>query len=251
MNIVDIAVIAIIILGGLAGLKRGFTREIVSFLGFFLVVVLSFYLKNPISQFLYENLPFFNFWGIFKGVTVLNIAVYEFIALMIAIGVLTLLLKVVLFATKIFEKLLTLTIVLGIPSKILGAIVGLIEGFVWVFILLYIFNLPFFNFDLMQKSKYSEPILNNTPILSSFAKDSVKVIEEFKELQKEYKEKDNAMDFNYDTLKVFLRYNIIDIKSVDKLVEKGKIKIDASKLERLLRCYREETKNEQTCESIR
>ena len=85
MNIFDIIVIIVIVSCMVAGFKRGFTRELVSAVGFFLVVVLSYYLKNPISVFLYEHLPFFKFGGIIKGVTALNIFLYEAFAFLIAI----------------------------------------------------------------------------------------------------------------------------------------------------------------------
>lgn len=249
MNIIDVLIILIILMGAITGLKRGFTREVVSFLGFFLVVVLSFLLKNPISVFLYEHLPFFDFFGFFKGITVLNIALYEVIAFFIALALLTFVFRILLFVSKVFEKLLNVTIILGIPSKILGAIVGLVEGFVWVFILLYIVSLPVFNIDDLEKSKYRTPILEKTPILSEFTKDTTAVIDDFKNLKDEYKVEKDANKFNYDTLRVFLRYNIVDVKSVDKLVEKGKLKI--SNIEELLRCYREETKEDANCETIR
>ena len=137
MNLVDVLILLFLVLSACLGFKRGFTRELVSFIGFFAVVIIAFYLKNPISQFLYENLPFFKFGGLFKGVTALNILIYEVIALLLAISILSIALKLLVFATKVFEKLLTMTIILGIPSKILGAVVGLIEGFVWFFIIFY------------------------------------------------------------------------------------------------------------------
>ena len=72
MNIVDIIIIVVIILGALTGFIRGFFKETVMFLGTILVVVLAFILKNPLSVILYENLPFFGFGGI----TSLNILLY-------------------------------------------------------------------------------------------------------------------------------------------------------------------------------
>ncbi len=249
MNLVDVLILLFLVLSACLGFKRGFTRELVSFIGFFAVVIIAFYLKNPISQFLYENLPFFKFGGLFKGVTALNILIYEVIALLLAISILSIALKLLVFATKVFEKLLTMTIILGIPSKILGAVVGLIEGFVWIFIILYITSLPAFNLSLVAKSGYKDKILNHTPILSSISKDSIKMFDDFKGLQEKYKVEKNAMQFNYDTIKIFLQYNIVDVKSVDKLVSKGKLQID--NLEPLLACYRETTKNNSSCDSIR
>lgn len=77
MNGFDAAIILILIMGAVVGFKRGFTYEVVSTVGFFLVLILAYFLKNPLSVFLYEHLPFFKFGGIFKGVTVLNIFLYE------------------------------------------------------------------------------------------------------------------------------------------------------------------------------
>ena len=69
MDIVGIIILIFLAFGALLGFKRGFTRELVSLVGIFLILVLSFILKNPISVFLYNNLPFFSFGGIFKDIS--------------------------------------------------------------------------------------------------------------------------------------------------------------------------------------
>lgn len=226
MNFIDVIVIILIALCALCGMKRGFTKELFSFLGFFLVVVLSFILKNPLSTLMYENLPFFNLGGLFKGITALNIVLYEVIAFFVVMAILLLILKVILFASKIFEKLLSLTIILGIPSKILGFIIGIIEGFTWSFILLYIVSLPLFNFREINDSKLKENILDKTPILNSFTKNFRNTMDDFVELRDEYEVKGNKEKFNYDTMNLLLKYKIISVKSANKLNEKGKLKID-------------------------
>ena len=66
MNIVDVVIILIIIMCGVVGYKRGLTNQLVSSLGIFAVIVLSFLLKNPVSMFLYEHLPFLNLVGYSK-----------------------------------------------------------------------------------------------------------------------------------------------------------------------------------------
>lgn len=238
MSIIDAIIILFILLGAVIGFKRGFTKQLVSSLGFFLIVILAFYLKNPISVFLYEHLPFFKFAGVIKGVTVLNIAVYEFIAFFIVVSILTIIFKVLLFATSIFEKMLKFTIILGIPSKILGAIVGVIEHFVWVFIALYILNLPFFNTDLVRNSKLANGILKNTPILSGIISDSVKVVDEFVLLKDKYENTDSTNEFNKETLDLFLKYDVVKVESIDYLVEKKKIQIKG--IDSILNKYRNE-----------
>ncbi len=239
MNIIDVLIILMIVAGGFFGFKKGFTRELVSFVGIFLVVIFSFLLKNPISAFLYQHLPFFKFGGLFKGITSLNIVLYEFIALLIVMSVLTIILKVVTMATKIFEKLLKFTIILGIPSKLLGMVVGFIEGFVWVFIGLYLLNLPVINIKEVKESKYKDAILEHTPVLSAFADNTMKVVEEFTALKEEYNDTNiDSNEFNLETLDVFLKYNVITVESVEKLENQGKLQIDG--LDELIEKYRVE-----------
>lgn len=240
MNIIDVLIVLIIIMSGIIGYKRGFTRAVVSCLGIFVVVILSFWLKNPVSMFLYEHLPFFKFGGLFKGVTALNIILYECIAFLLVMSILTILLKVVMLATNVFEQLLKLTIILGIPSKICGMVVGFFEGFIWVFIGLYIISLPVFRIKEIDESKYCDPILKNTPVLSSFTKNTTKVIDEFTKLKEEYEVTENANEFNLKAMDLFLKYNIITVKSTEKLIEQEKLQIVG--IEEILEKYKLEEK---------
>ena len=70
MNILDAVIIIFFMVGLLAGLKRGFFKETVLLVGLIVILVLAFFLKDPVSTFLYKHLPFFSFGGIFKGVSV-------------------------------------------------------------------------------------------------------------------------------------------------------------------------------------
>lgn len=239
MNIVDLIIIIIIAFGAVIGFKRGFTRSLVSALGFIVITVLAFLLKNPVSVFLYENLPFFKFAGIIKGVTVLNIALYEILAFVIVLVILGVLLKVLMLATSIFEKILNATIILGIPSKIAGAIVGAIQYFVITFVILYIVSLPVFNISIINESQMKDKILNSTPILSNIVDDGVKVINEFASIKDKYKDNNsNAEQFNKEVLDLFLKYDIVKVESIDKLIEKEKLQIN--NIEEILAPYREE-----------
>ena len=223
---VDLIIILVIILCGLIGLKRGFTKELVCFLGFFLVIILSFILKNPVSSFFYEHLPFFKFSGLFKGITSINILLYEVLAFLVVASILLIILRVIIFATSVFEKLLKLTIILGLPSKILGCIIGLIEGVVWCFIILYIVSLPLFNIKQINNSKLKDEILTKTPVLTNITKDTVKSFEEFEKLKDDYKNKKISNNkFDLETMDVLLKYKIINIDSLEKLVKNKKINI--------------------------
>ena len=239
MNIIDILIVFFILIGAVVGFKRGFTTSLVNFIGVILVVIIAYFLKNPISEFLMSFCPFFNFGGIIKGVTVLNIAVYEIIAFILVFSILMIALKALLMATGILEMILKFTIVLGIPSKILGAIVGLIENYIIAFFVLYILSMPnFLEVDFIKNSTYREPILKNTPVLSRVAESTLEVLDEFKGLTDKYNESENSNQFNLETLDLFLKYKVVTVDVVQKLDDSGKIKIEG--IETVLNKYKEE-----------
>lgn len=236
MGIYDVVILVFILFGGVIGYKRGVIRELVKALGLFLIIFVSFLLKNPLSVILYENLPFFKFGGIFKGVTVLNIAFYELIAFLIVFTILSLLWKLVSLVTRIVQKIIDSTIILGLPSSILGFIIGIVEFYIITFIVLYFVSLPVFDLRSVTQSKCGDFILNNTPVISSASSD-LEFVSEFAELKNKYKNTDSASKFNYDTLDLFLKYDIVDVKSVRKLREKNKLKIDG--IDELIKKYEE------------
>lgn len=232
MNIIDIFIIIIIAFGALLGFKRGVFRQLVSAIGFIASVILAFLLKNPLSILLYEHLPFFKFGGIFKGVSVLNIIVYEIIAFLIMLAIFSLIFQVLKIVTNILEKILNMTIILGIPSKLLGILVGALQYFVIVFIALYILSLPVISFDLIKTSKFREPILTKTPILSSLVEESVSIFNEFDTLKDKYKDSTSSDEFNEEALDLLLKYKVVSVESVEKLIELNKIEVNDYILEK-------------------
>lgn len=238
MGLVDILIVIFICLGGFVGYRRGVIKELVTACGLFIVVVLSFFLKNPISILLYENLPFFKFGGIFKGVTAINIILYEFIAFLIAFLILMFLWKIVIFASSLIQRIINYSFLLGIPSKILGTIIGLIEYYFICFIVVYVLVLPLFSIKEVVESKYAQFILNNTPVISGFVSENSSFIDEFASLKEKYENAPSANEFNYEALDLFLKYDIININSAKRLHDKDKLKIDG--IDELIKKYEEE-----------
>ena len=237
MNIVDVIIIIFLAFGALVGFRRGFTKQLISSVGLIAVVILAFIFKNPVSTLLYENLPFFKFGGIFKGVTVLNILVYEVIAFFLVLAILMIILKILLFISGIFERFLNMTILLGIPSKILGAILGIVENVIIAFIVLYILTLPIFNIKGLEQSKIKNTILTKTPILSTQIDKSIKVIDEFVELKDKYETAVDPVGFNLEALDLLLEYKITTVSSVEKLLEQDKLQMTG--VDEILEKYRE------------
>lgn len=225
MSLIDIAILILILFGALIGFKRGFTRELVDCVGLIACLVLAYLFKNPVSMFFYNHLPFFTFGGIIKGVTVLNILVYEVLAFLITFSIFRIILSVIKLVTKVFEGILKATIILGIPSKILGAIIGAIKWVIISYIVLFVLALPIFNTNYINESKICSKLLNYTPILSNITDKTLTVFNEFSLLKDKYDNKDiDVNQFNLDALDLFLKYDVIDIASADNLYQKGKFK---------------------------
>jgi len=226
MNFIDFFVIIFLIFGILVGFKRGFIKSTVMLVGTILILLLSFYLKNPLATLMYEKLPFISFKGMFQGVTVLNILIYEGIAFIIVASVLSLLFRIILFVTKIIDKLLNSLIVLTLPSKILGMIVGLLESLILLFVVLFTCTqLNFFSEDIYQ-SKYGSRILKETPYLSGYSKKIYSAIEDIYMLKDDYKDAEDKSKFNEYAFDTLLKYEVISVESANKLINTGKLKME-------------------------
>lgn len=223
MNIVDLCIIIFILFGALLGFKRGFLRETVEAVGLFAVIVLAYLFKNPLSVILYEKLPFIKI-GILKNVEILNILLYEIIAFLICLILFYIVFKVIAKVSSIIERILTATIILAIPSKIAGAVIGIISHFIFAFVILYILTLTCFNIKVIEESNLRLKIINNTPILSLVVDKSITVIEQFNELRLKANDKSiSEMEFHYQAMELFLKYNIITPDNAIKLIDSGKI----------------------------
>lgn len=225
MNVVDVIIIALLILGGVAGFKAGVIKKLTDFIGMFVVIILAFYLKNYISVIMYENLPFFNFFGLINGIDALNILLYEVIAFLVIFIALLFVLKVVLMLTGLVEKILKATVILSIPSKLLGIVVGVIEMYVYLFLILLIVSLPIFDSSFLKDSKMNNFILNNTPVLSGVSEEIVDIYGDVYNIIDNRKNKTNEQ-LNEEILKVLIDKKVVTKESAKKLVDKNKIHIN-------------------------
>ena len=225
MNVVDVIIIALLILGGVAGFKAGVIKKLTDFIGMFVVIILAFYLKNYISVIMYENLPFFNFFGLINGIDALNILLYEVIAFLVIFIALLFVLKVVLMLTGLVEKILKATVILSIPSKLLGIVVGIIEMYVYLFLILVIVSLPIFDSSFLKDSKMNNFVLNNTPVLSGVSEEIIDIYGDVYNIIDNRKNKTNEQ-LNEEILKVLIDKKVVTKESAKKLVDKNKIHIN-------------------------
>ena len=225
MKLYDIIILAFLVIFALIGFKRGFFKSLISFVGFILVIVFAYYFKNIIGDFLVLHLPFVEFKQFLGGASTLNIIMYQTIAFLIMLMIFGLIYKIIVTITGIFEKILKLTIILGIPSKILGLVVGLLEGYIIVYIVLFFLVQPFINFNIYKESDYANTILEKTPILSSFAEKSLTVVNEIRDLSRI--DDNNKLDL--EIANIILKEKITSKDVMQQLVDDGKIKIDGIK----------------------
>lgn len=225
MNVVDYIIIVLLLIYVAKGFSNGVIKESVTFLGGLGVIVIAFLLKNPISIFMYQHLPFFKFSGILSGISVLNIIVYEIIAFLLVASILLLIYQLVIKMTNILEKILKITFVFALPSKILGAIVGFIEGIVFSFLLLFISIQFEATNDYITSSKFGNAILTDTPVLASAISPIYDSLQEIYRVAEDYKDSTDRDAANLECFDALLKYKVLDIDNAEMLVKSGKLSI--------------------------
>ncbi len=222
MKLYDLIIVFFLILCAVIGFKRGFFKSLITFAGFIFIIVLSYNLKNYLGDFLTLNLPFINFKQFMGGASTLNIVMYQAIAFLVILSILALVYKIIVAITGIFEKILKYTIILGIPSKLLGLVLGLLEGYVIVYLVLFFLTQPFLNLNVLENSNYASQILEKTPLISPVADASLKIINEITDLSKT----ENANELDLQIADIILKEKVTSKEVMQKLINQGKIKIE-------------------------
>lgn len=225
VSIVNVFIILFVIMGGIVGYKNGAIKEGIQFIGLFICLIIAFLFKDQLMVLMYENLPFFNFFGLIRGLDAINILFYQLISFLVIFGALMFILRVVIVITGFVDILIKMTIFLSFPSKIIGIFVGMIEFYVYVFVILYILNMPIFNLSYVADSKYGNLVLENTPILSEFVDDTVNVYIDVWDIIKNRDNRSNK-EVNTLVLATLLDNKLITIDSTKKLVNANKIIIE-------------------------
>lgn len=234
MNLLDSIIIVLFVVGILGGLKSGVIKSTVTLVGTIIVFILAFYLKNPLATILYTYLPFFD---ILNGAVVINILLYEFLAFLIAVAILSLALGILIKVSGFIEKVFNATIILGMISKLLGAIVGFVEAYVLIFILIFILSQPFLFMNTIYSSKVATFILNHSLVLTDIVSETTGTIEEIYNLKDDYNE-ENIDEFNYAALDIMMKHKVVDSNTILKLKESNKLTF--SGVDSLIEKYKED-----------
>lgn len=223
--IIAIIIVVFIVLEVINGYKKGFLESGVVLVGSIIIIVASYILKNPLSVYMYTHLPFFKFDGLFRGVTALNIIVYELIAFITVFAVLFVIYKIVCFITKIADKLLSLIFFIGIPNKILGAVLGFIQSILILYFVIAIFKIGTSINGYEMKPSLADVILE-VPILKQTFGPVLNSLDDITSLAKDYEYTKDKEEFNEKTIDILLKYEVITEENLDKLIDSGKIVVD-------------------------
>ena len=238
MNLIDIIVILVIAFCGYIGMKKGFVKSLVSFVGIVVVFILAYFMKNPIADWLCLNLPFFNFTGSFKGATILNVIFYQIVAFVIMFGLLMAAYHVVVKLSGIVERLLKMSFLLAIPTKIGGLIVGILEGLVISLIAIVILSLPVLKFGWVEDSAIRNYLYNVSPVIGNITGSMNTSVDEILELKEKFNNKENKEEFNLSSLDIMLKHKAMKVSLAEKLVNSGKLNIDPDKAMEIVNKYK-------------
>lgn len=220
LNIFDIGIFLILIMFIIAGWKNGVVKEAASFIGIIIVFFLSYLLKDIVGNILCTLLPFFKLGGLIS----LNILIYQSIAFILLFSLLLCLYRLLLKVSNTLQKIVNATIILILPSKVLGAIISFIEGWIILFIILVALVVPCRNRDSFRDSTMSNTILFNTPVLSNVTKPFTNAVVEIYTISNKITLKKTSInEANLETIDIMLKYKLVDKNTVKKLIEIHKL----------------------------
>ena len=220
MNVIDIGILLLLLMFVVVGIKRGAIKEAVSLIATILVFVLSFSLKGFVGNILCVLLPFFEL----DGFVTLNILFYQLVAFFLVFLVMLGIYSASIRISKVLQKIVNSTIILWLPSKILGGVVSLLKGYVVLLIVFMILMIPFGNFQLFKESKGINYMLYKTPVLSGYIKGFIDPVHDVLTLSDKVTKKTITVnEANLQTLDIMLKYKVVDKNTIESLREVHKL----------------------------
>lgn len=237
LNIFDVGIILLLIMFLIVGFKNGVIREAFALIGIIAVFIFSFVFKGLLGNLMCIILPFFKLSGVIEGFSVINILIYQIIAFMLVFAILLTIYEIFLKISKFIQKLVNLTIILILPSKLLGAVVSLIKGVIVLFAVFIVLMIPLKNSELFTGSTMVNQILYKTPILSQSSNNYINTVEEIYNLaEKVSNKKISTNDANLELLDMMLKHKIVNKSTVESLVKLHKLD-DVNNIETVLQKY--------------
>lgn len=224
MSLLDMILILFFLMFIVVGFKNGVIREMASLLGVIIVFFLAYTLKGFVGDLFCMIFPFFSFSGVLEGISAINILFYQMIAFLLLFSILLGIYGIVFKISKVLQKIVNFTIILWLPSKLLGGVIGAVKGYFVILVGLLVFIVPFQNSEFFKESKISSWILYQTPFVSHYTKEFTSSVEEIYQLGEEVTKKSiTKEEANLKTLDLLLKYKMVSKSTVEKLIKAHKL----------------------------
>ena len=189
-----------------------------------ILVLIMFSLKGILGNILCKWLPFFDFTGSLVGVKVLNILLYQLIAFLIIYSLLFSVYMIVMKISGIVQKIIHMTVILWLPSKLIGAGVAFITGYIMIFVVLLALLIPLKDTAFFRESKFANYIIYKTPILAASSQNISTSINEIYTLGEDLSKGEiNKNQANLETMDVLLKYKVVSPETARELIALDKL----------------------------
>ena len=209
MNIFDIVIIILLVLGGIIGFKRGVIKEVIGLVCFILAFIIAYLLKDFVAGIIINNISGLN--------SVTSIIAYKLVTFLVLFILVLILSRIILKLGNIVDKLVKATVILEIPSKILGFIVGVIKYYLVIFVALLVVSVFSIYNEQFNESHLAPKILDNTPFLSGVTSKIRHTINDIKNIDENVKKDE-------DVVKALIDNKLITKKDLENLTKNNKIK---------------------------
>lgn len=214
-GIMNIIMVVWLILGFVIGIFTGFLERTIRVIEMFIIVLLSLFIKNPISALLYKYLPFIDF-----KIKVVNILMYEIIAFVIVAIIIIIIIKLLNKAINLVESVFAFILNIGFPKRILGGVITFCEGAFYLYIFIFIVFFISTAYNMPIEGSLANKYFDRAPVLSQTLGPIFKSSVDIASISNAIKDKDLVECKSLDTL---LAYKIISKENAKYLVDKNKL----------------------------
>lgn len=232
MNILDICIILVVLLGAYSGYKKGAIKGLVQTAGLIAIVIVAYQFKGLLGNLLVKVMPFFNFSG---GLYSLSALMYHGIAFFVIFILLYCILNILLNLSGFIDFLSQTSVMYELPSKIAGAIIGAIESIIFVFA---------FSFTVLQvgpvqhnvmESTIARRVVERTPIVNVVFSPSIAAAERIYDHVKNYEVPENVddetlrnviLEGNLSIIRELIGFQIVPASAIQETITSGKMGID-------------------------
>lgn len=222
MQILDIIIIIIAILGVYLGYQNGIVKVGSDFVALFISMLLAGLLKGPIANMLYPVLPFLSYGGVNEELYTVNLIFYQVMIYMILVLFFLAIYQLIITKTKVKELITNTMVETYLVMKLVGAVVGapLIILFIYNFLLF--FNMPLLNLKEVRDSNYINAVLKKTPIIASVNKSLYNSEKYFNDVISDKKMLANDKRYlDNNILNYMIDEGFIPAEKAQKLIDKG------------------------------